>query len=152
LLAAIACGGCRTTREVASTTTQVVTAPARYVAREMRGEPEQTTETTTVYEGVPVSPPPPPPPPTTMQPRERERTTTAVTESAAPPAPPSRPSATPHAITSSTAAPQFPVAKPVPGKPGFVYSPFDGAMIDVRDFPAGSKAKDPGTNKIFIVP
>jgi hypothetical protein len=42
----------------------------------------------------------------------------------------------------------------VPGKPGYVFSPFDtkGRYIDVRGYPPGSKAKDPWTDKIFIVP
>ncbi len=46
------------------------------------------------------------------------------------------------------------MAKAVPGKPGFVYSPFesDGTMIDVTGYSSGTKVKDPGTNKIFIVP
>ena len=40
------------------------------------------------------------------------------------------------------------------GKPGYVFSPFDtkGRYIDVRGYPPGSKAKDPWTDKIFIVP
>ena len=43
---------------------------------------------------------------------------------------------------------------PVPGKPGYVVSPFDtkGRYIDVSSYPSGSKAKDPWTDKIFIVP
>ena len=50
---------------------------------------------------------------------------------------------------------EFPVAKPVPEKPGFVYNPFDlqaTRLLDVRGKPSGSKAKDPVSGKIFIVP
>ena len=53
-----------------------------------------------------------------------------------------------------TLAQDYPVAKTVPGKPGYVYSPFDGAggMIDVTGYAPGTKVKDPDTKKIFIVP
>ncbi|HZR04247.1 MAG TPA: hypothetical protein VFA61_00270 [Candidatus Udaeobacter sp.] len=53
--------------------------------------------------------------------------------------------------TSSTA---FPTGKLVPGKPGYVFSPFDkeGRYVDVSGFPSGTKVKDPWTNKIFLVP
>lgn len=49
---------------------------------------------------------------------------------------------------------QFPVAKPVPGKPGLVFSPFkpNGGYIDVSGYTPGSKVKDPETQKIFVVP
>jgi hypothetical protein len=36
-----------------------------------------------------------------------------------------------------------PVAEAVPGKPGFVLSPFDGKVIDVREIPAGTLVADP---------
>jgi len=51
-------------------------------------------------------------------------------------------------------APQYPYGKPVPGKKGFVTSPYDdkAGMIDVRDFTPGQKVRDPYTNKIFLVP
>ncbi len=60
----------------------------------------------------------------------------------------------PSPLTSSSTEPIFPTAKAVPGKPGYVFSPFDtkGRYIDVRGYPPGSKAKDPWTDKIFIVP
>jgi hypothetical protein len=60
----------------------------------------------------------------------------------------------PSPLTSSSTEPMFPTAKAVPGKPGYVFSPFDtkGRYIDVRGYPPGSKAKDPWTDKIFIVP
>jgi hypothetical protein len=47
-----------------------------------------------------------------------------------------------------------PFGIPVPGKQGFVTSPFspDGHHVDVRAFPPGSEVKDPYTGKIFRVP
>jgi hypothetical protein len=68
-----------------------------------------------------------------------------------------------HAVQSSTnvsssrpSAPStaFPTGKLVPGKPGYVFSPFDkeGRYVDVSGFPSGTKVKDPWTDKIFLVP
>jgi hypothetical protein len=48
----------------------------------------------------------------------------------------------------------YPYGTPVPGKPGFVKSPFapDQGLVDVRGFPPGTEVKDPFTGKIFLVP
>jgi hypothetical protein len=58
--------------------------------------------------------------------------------------------------TSGASAPStaFPTGKLVPGKPGYVFSPFDqeGRYVDVSGFPSGTKVKDPWTDKIFLVP
>jgi hypothetical protein len=47
-----------------------------------------------------------------------------------------------------------PFGIPVPGKKGFVTSPFspDGNFVDVHAFPPGAEVKDPYTGKIFRVP
>jgi hypothetical protein len=49
---------------------------------------------------------------------------------------------------------KFPTAKSVPGKPGYVFSPYDpnGGYVDVNGFTSGSKVKDPYSGKIFLVP
>ena len=50
---------------------------------------------------------------------------------------------------------EIPRAKPVPGRPGFVYNPFDptaARLLDVRGKPSGTKLKDPVSEKLFIVP
>lgn len=46
-----------------------------------------------------------------------------------------------------------PYASPVPGKPGFVYSPYDTKfLIDVRGAPPGTEINDPNTGKPLRVP
>jgi hypothetical protein len=42
----------------------------------------------------------------------------------------------------------------VPGKPGYVFSPYDknGGYVDVTGFAPGSKVKDPYSGKVFLVP
>jgi hypothetical protein len=54
----------------------------------------------------------------------------------------------------SFATSEFPTAKPVPDKSGYVFSPFDssGRYVDVSGYAPGTKVKDPWTDKIFIVP
>jgi hypothetical protein len=48
----------------------------------------------------------------------------------------------------------FPYGVPVPGRKGFVTSPFapDSGYVDVRAFPPGTPVKDPYTGKIFLTP
>jgi hypothetical protein len=56
---------------------------------------------------------------------------------------------------SMPAQSEFPTAKPVPEKPGFVYNPYDPTarrLLDVAGKPSGTKVKDPSTGKFFIVP
>lgn len=76
--------------------------------------------------------PPPTTPPTTPEPEKKETAT--------PPAAP--------------AAAELPYGKPVPGKKGFVYSPYDqsAGFVDVRDISPGTKVRCPYTGKIFRVP
>jgi hypothetical protein len=65
--------------------------------------------------------------------------------------PPEPPSEGPS--TTATSDSQFPTAKRVPNKPGFVFSPSDPSKyVDVSGYPSGSKAKDPYSGKIFTVP
>lgn len=94
--------------------------------------------------------------------------TTEVTQNTPPPqevvetTPPPQAPTTPEAPQQPAVPPtppvkvegELPYAKAVPGKPGFVTSPYDPykGYIDVRGFPPGTEVKDPYSGKTFLVP
>jgi hypothetical protein len=68
-------------------------------------------------------------------------------------------------LTSSTTTPpdkpvekrgDYAFANPVPGKEGFVFSPYNNKLVDVRDIPSGTLVQDPtypaSEKKYFRVP
>ena len=169
IFAAILVAGCETSRDVAVTSYhvtrdvavgsyRVATAPAHYV---MRRHGDQSSATTTASSDVTnpgqLVPSPELASASRQPPRPESNKISSPSSSAAPrvgrkettqakPKPPSS-----HAPTSQL---EFPTAKSVPGKPGYVVSPFDssGRYVDVSGYVSGSKVKDPWTDKIFIVP
>lgn len=75
-------------------------------------------------------------------------TRTEVTSSTVSPSP----AAAARPLTAEESA-KLPYARPVPGKPGFVYSPYDEKfLIDVRGAPPGTVVNDPNAGKAFRVP
>ena len=66
------------------------------------------------------------------------------------------PTPTPKPVTQTAPPPpavkDIQVAKPVPGKPGFVTLPGSSGLIDVRGFSPGEQVKDPATGTLFLVP
>lgn len=51
---------------------------------------------------------------------------------------------------------EYAFANPVPGKEGFVFSPYNNKLVDVRDIPSGTLVQDPtypaAEKKYFRVP
>ncbi len=56
--------------------------------------------------------------------------------------------------TQPTGPKNYEYGKPVPGKPGFVTSPYapSAGYVDVRGFGPATEVKDPYTGKVFLVP
>lgn len=111
--------------------TQTETAPPDDNA----GATQPSTPDTGVDTGGPVAPPPPPPP--------------SVANQSNGPTPPAAGDG-----GGTVQKKDYPYAQPVPGKQGFVtspYAPYSG-YVDVRGFPPGTEVKDPYTQKVFLVP
>ncbi len=128
---------------------RVVTAPVRYVFGEREPAPATTTSDVT-NPGQPVAVPSPTAKPRVASRKSKQSSTNAPSRVVA-----NKPSAKSSPSTQKSAsATQFPVAKPVPGRPGLVFSPFNasGGYIDVSGYASGSKVKDPDSKQIFIVP
>lgn len=69
------------------------------------------------------------------------------------PPPPEPPAEKPAPKPADTQPAQIPFGLPVPGKKGFVYSPFDKSQqVNVVGIDPGKKVRCPYTGKIFLVP
>ena len=175
LFAAILLVGCGTTRNVAVTSYhvtrdvavgsyRVATAPVHYALRRSRGEASTTDSTSTAAIESDVTHPGRPVAESEVasarqqQPRIESDRVSSRPSTAAPSVARKEPTQSKTKPSSSSHAspgqPDFPTAKLVPGKPGYVVSPFDssGRYVDTSGYMSGSKVKDPWTSKIFIVP
>jgi len=160
LLGLLVLSGCRAAHDAAVSSFRVLDAPANYVRKKIDGNTETTTTTTTVSSDAVTTPgrtvtpstantqrttTTQNPPRTTVKPSPSPKSSpTTVTEKSKPSPSPSR----------TTTTQSLPTAKPVPGKPGYVFSPFDasGGYVDVTGYTSGQKVKDPYSGKIFLVP
>jgi len=152
VLIGIFVAGCDTAHNVVVSSYHAVTAPVRYVRRHIDSEPSSATTTTTSDVSTPGRPVTEPSPTPSSRIAARK---SGSGDSSSTRRPNGNKSAGAKAKPSpGLAAPQFPVAKAVPGKPGLVFNPFDakGGYIDVSGYASGSKVKDPESQKIFIVP
>ena len=157
--------GCRAAHNAAVTSFRVLDAPANYVRRHINGETETTTTTTTTVASDAVTTPGRNVTPAATNAQRRTTTTQNPLGTTAKPSPSPGPKSSPATTTeksksssspsrSSSAQAQLPTAKPVPSKPGYVFSPFDpsGGYVDVTGYSSGQKVKDPYSGKIFLVP
>ena len=153
VVALAAFGGCRAAHDVAVTSFHVIDAPANYVRHHIDGDTQTTTTTTASSDAVTTPGRNVTPAPTTT-----ERRTTTSKPSPSPNSSPStiadKSKSSPAPSRTASTQSQIPTAKPVPGKPGYVFSPFDpsGGYVDVTGYASGQKVKDPYSGKIFLVP
>ena len=162
IFTALLLGGCRATRDVAVTSYhvtrgvavgsyRVATAPVHYALKRHRDDSSTTIETTSSDVSDPGYPTSAPEVATTQpQPQPARERVSRVSRNETAQTKPRRSAAS----RTSSAQLEFPIAKAVPDKPGYVVSPFDasGRYVDVSGYASGSKVKDPWTDKIFIVP
>lgn len=142
--------GCGAARDAAVVSYHVATAPVK-LARRALEKPSPTPAPVTTRTDVDV----PGHPVAASSPRPKKRnlteSSTATTATRSSRAQSSAVKSTPDSTSGAQA--EFPLAKPVPGKPGYVYSPYDPSKyVDVSGYTSGSKVKDPFVHKIFIVP
>ncbi len=144
ILSVLVLVGCRATQDVVETSYHVATAPVHLVRRAVSGndEPPRPAAPDVTNPGRPV--------PTASATPSRQWASESRSSSRSSEPPKTRSSPPRNAATQS----QFPTAKPVPGRAGLVYNPYDsnGGYIDVSGYAPGSKVKDPDSQKIFIVP
>ena len=90
----------------------------------------------------PAAPTPQPAPQTTAE--------TSASQSPTPAADSPKPQPSPSAPPSKAEEPKY--ATKVPGKNGWIRSPYDGKVLDAAGVPPGTQVKDPDSGKIMIVP
>ena len=160
LLGTIGLAGCHTAHDVAVSSFHVIDAPANYVRRHI-DQPSGTTTTVTsdsVTPGRTVQVAP-----NTREQQSRQVNaptqpnpgdTPRVSRNTTAEKPKPSPNPTSRGANTGSGPTQYPTAKVVPGKPGYVFSPYDpnGGYVDVNGFTSGSKVKDPYSGKIFLVP
>jgi hypothetical protein len=138
-----AVGSYKVARAVAVGSYRVASAPVRYATGRGHNEPVMVGTTDAVqsdvtHPGEPVS--------STANGSAPQRHAKRQTES-------SHASGRTVPARGSSAPSEFPTAKAVPDKAGYVFSPFaSDRYVDVSGYPSGTKVKDPWTDKIFIVP
>lgn len=88
--------------------------------------------------------------------RERQEAEKLEPEVREQPRPEPKPAPKPAPKPPQPEAAAIPTAKKVPGRDGFVFSPYNNKLIDVKGFPSGAKVRDPhyaaSENKFFRVP
>jgi hypothetical protein len=146
-----AVGSYKVARAVAVGSYRVASAPVHYVTRKRGDESSTVVGTETASDVSNPGQSIPPPETTSVSPRRQSRSTPSSGTSREET---TNSSTSTNAPRPSSSQANFPTAKAVPDKPGYVFSPFDkeGRYVDISGFPSGMKVKDPWTDKIFLVP
>jgi len=171
VLAAVLLAGCGTTRNVAMTSYhvtrdvavgsyRVATAPVHYALRRHSNEPTMVGTTDAIESDVTQPGHPVQTPQVASAARTQRKTDTPRSQKPSKTTPPvaysetTQPEPKPEPPMQTTSTSNFPTARAVPDKPGYVFSPFDssGRYVDVSGYTPGTKVKDPWTDKIFVVP
>jgi hypothetical protein len=88
--------------------------------------------------------------------KKTEQTPTTAETTVQPTPPPIDPPQNPAPPPTDTRRSDYPFANKVPGKDGFVFSPYNNKVVDVRDIPSGTLVQDPtypaSEKKFFRVP
>src|SRR5262249_50042719 len=143
-----AVGSYKVARAVAVGSYRVASAPVHYVTGKHGNESTMVgTETASDVSNPCQSVPPPETSVSQQQSRvqpERRQSRTSTASSSTSLEETTKSSASTSASRPSSQA-NFPTAKVVPDKPGYVFSPFDkeGRYVDISGFPSGTKVKDP---------
>ncbi len=87
---------------------------------------------------------------TTPQPTPQPSTEASAPQSPSPAADSPKPQMSPSAPPPKAEEPKY--ATKVPGKNGWIRSPYDGKVLDAAGVPPGTQVKDPDSGKIMIVP
>ena len=86
----------------------------------------------------------------TSSPAPQPAPETSASQSPAPTPDSPKPQSSPSAPPSKAEEPKY--ATKVPGKNGWIRSPYDGKVLDAAGVPPGTQVKDPDSGKIMIVP
>ena len=88
--------------------------------------------------------------------KKKEQEALATKEKAAEKTEPTTPTTTEKTKPSTEPKRDYTFANKVPGKEGFVFSPYNNKVVDVRDIPSGTLVQDPtypaSEKKYFRVP
>src|SRR3954447_6369985 len=144
IVTAILLSGCTTTKKVAVSSFRVIDTPAHYIRKKIDASDTTTTTTTTTTGGAsdvvtnPGAPVAPMTQTATTEQRVASQTAPKTADNRSNGSTTVQHKSAPATTTHPSSAVEFPTARPVPGKPGFVYSVDPkGGIVDVTGYKSG---------------